>query len=179
MHIIIIFNEAPEDHNSLRKHIQEFLHAFHPKDQVWKEKLQSWPVTSKVGLIMYSENNLEVKLLLKNICLVIKQEKYFDIEVAIQSEVVFLTNKYRKELYASYGRHNKEKRIYHNHRKVFKVYCAPKFSNNLATHLLSTFSSDHELKYLTAGTQQLLSQTPEHALHNSPTEPSQIIWHIK
>ena len=109
---------------------------------------------------MYSENNLEVKLLLKHICLVIKQEKYFYIEVVIQSEVVFLTNKNRKELYASYGRHNKEKRIYQNHRKVFTVYCAPKFSNNLATHLLSTFSSDQELKYLTAGTQQLFVPDP-------------------
>ena len=96
MHTRLIFNGAPEDHNSLRRHIQEYLQEFHPKAQVWKATLQTCLEPSKVGFIMYSENTLQMKLLVKNVLLVIKQEKDFYIEVAIQSEAAFLTNEGRK-----------------------------------------------------------------------------------
>ena len=39
---------------------------------------------------MYSANTLQVNLLVKNVLSVINQEKDLDIEVAIQSEVLFL-----------------------------------------------------------------------------------------
>ena len=55
---------------------------------------------------MYSANTLQVNLLVKNVLLVIKQYKDLDIEFKIQSEVAFLTNKDRNELYASYDRHD-------------------------------------------------------------------------
>ena len=42
---------------------------------------------------MYSANILQVNLLVKNVLSVIKQEKDLGIEVAIQSEVAFLTKK--------------------------------------------------------------------------------------
>ena len=45
---------------------------------------------------MYSANTLQVNLLVKNVLSVINQEKDLDIEVAIQSEVLFLKNEYRK-----------------------------------------------------------------------------------
>ena len=54
---------------------------------------------------MYSTITLYVNLLVKNILIVTKQEKYLDIEVATQSEIAFLTNKDRKEFYASNDRH--------------------------------------------------------------------------
>ena len=96
MHIRLILSGALEDHNSLRINIQESLQAFHPKNQVWKAKLQTFPEPSKVGLIMYSANTLQVNLLVNNVLSVIKQEKDLDIEVAIQSEVAFLTKRRQK-----------------------------------------------------------------------------------
>ena len=41
------------------------------------------------------------------------------------------------------------------------MYCAPRFRNILAIHLLSVFYSDPELKYLTSGIQQLFFPAPE------------------
>ena len=41
---------------------------------------------------MYSANTLQVNLLVKNVILVINNEKYLDIEVVIKSEVAFITN---------------------------------------------------------------------------------------
>ena len=103
---------------------------------------------------MYSANTLQVNFLIKNVISFIKQEEYIDIEVTTQSEVAFTINEYRKEFYASYDKHDKEKRISHNHSKVPTVYCASKFRNILDIHLLIAFSSDHELKYITSGIQQ-------------------------
>ena len=59
--------------------------------------------------IIYSVNTFQVKLLVKNVLSVIKQEKDLDIEVTIQSEVAFLTNEDMKEFYASYKRHDKNR----------------------------------------------------------------------
>ena len=84
MHIRLILSRALEDHNSPRRNIQESLQAFHPKNQVWKAKLQTFPEPSKVGFIVYSANTIQVNLLVKNVLSVIKQDKYIYIEVAIQ-----------------------------------------------------------------------------------------------
>ena len=62
-----------------------------------------------MGFIIYSVNTFQVKLLVKNVLSVIKQEKDLDIEVTIQSEVAFLTNEDMKEFYASYKRHDKNR----------------------------------------------------------------------
>ena len=109
---------------------------------------------------MYSANTLQVNFLIKNVISFIKQEEYIDIEVTTQSEVAFTINEYRKEFYASYDKHDKEKRIFHNHSKVPTVYCASKFRNILDIHLLIAFSSDTKLKYITAGTQQCFVPDP-------------------
>ena len=95
MHIRLIFNRSPEDHNLLRRHIKKSLQAFHPNSQVRKAKLQTCPENPKVGFIMYSDNTLQVNLLVNNVLSVIKKEKDLDIEVAIQPELAFLTNKER------------------------------------------------------------------------------------
>ena len=96
MPIRLVFNGSPEDPNTFRRHIQESLKAFNPKSQVRKAKLQTCPDPSKVGFIMYSANNLQVNLLVRDVLSVIKKEKNLDIEVAIQSELDFLTNEDRK-----------------------------------------------------------------------------------
>ena len=49
-----------------------------------------------MGFTIYINNNFQVNLLVKNVISVIKQDKDLDIEVAIQSEVDFLTNEDRK-----------------------------------------------------------------------------------
>ena len=107
-----------------------------------------------MSFIVYSANTLQVMLLFNNLLSMMKHKKYLDIEVIIQLEVAFLTNEDRKDLYASYNIYNEEQQISHNHRKVLTVYCAPKFRNTPEIHLLRTFSSDPELKYLTSGIQQ-------------------------
>ena len=117
---------------------------------------------------MYSTKTLQVKLLVENVPSVIKQEKDIDIEFAIQSEVAFLTNKDRKELYSSYDRYDEEQKITHNHRKVTTVYCAPKFRKILAIHLLSAFSSDPEPKYITTETQQRFVPSPVECIAYQP-----------
>ena len=50
---------------------------------------------------MYSANTPQVNLVVNNVLSVIKQEKDLDIEVAIQSEVAFLTNEDRNDFYTS------------------------------------------------------------------------------
>ena len=52
-----------------------------------------------MGFTIYINNNFQVNLLVKNVISVIKQDKDLDIEVAIQSEVDFLTNEDRKQFY--------------------------------------------------------------------------------
>ena len=93
---------------------------------------------------MYSANTSQVNLLVKKVLSVIKHKKYLYIKVAIQTEVAFITNKDRKDFYASYNRHDEEQQISHNHRKVPTVYCAPKFRNTLAIHLLSALYSGYQ-----------------------------------
>ena len=100
---------------------------------------------------MYSANTPQVNLVVNNVLSVIKQEKDLDIEVAIQSEVAFLTNEDRNDFYTSQYMYDEEQIIAHNHRKFPTVYCAPKFRNILAIHILSALSFDPELKSLTSG----------------------------
>ena len=50
-----------------------------------EKKLQKCTYPSKVGFIMYIDNNLQLNLLVKNVLTLIKQEKGLDIEVETQS----------------------------------------------------------------------------------------------
>ena len=98
--------------------------------------------------------------LVKNVLSGIKQEEYIEKEVAIKSEATFLTNEDRKELYASYDGLDVEQRVPHTHRKAPIAYCAPIFRNILDIHLISTLSSDPELKYITSGAQKRFYPAP-------------------
>ena len=109
---------------------------------------------------MYRTNNLQVNLLVNNVLSVNEQEKGHNIEVAIQPKVAFLTNRYRKVFYKYYGIHDEYQRTPHNHRKFLTVYCAPRFQNIMAIHILSAFSSDLDPKYFTLGTQQRFAPAP-------------------
>ena len=76
---------------------------------------------------MYSNNTLQLNILVNYVLLFIEQEKVHNIEAAIQLVVASLTNEYRKLFYISYSRHDEDRRIPHNHRKVPTVYCDPRF----------------------------------------------------
>ena len=96
VNIQLLFNIPPEDTNISRRKLQENTKAFQSKDKVWRSKLQSCPDTSKVGFIIYSEHKTHVKEHFNNIIKVTKQENSHKMDIAIQSEADFQTEKYRK-----------------------------------------------------------------------------------
>ena len=77
-------------------------------------------------------------------------------------------NEYGNIFYKSYCKHNKYKITAHNHSNVPKVYYAPIFYNILSIHLLSAFSSDSDLKYLTSGIQQPFVPVPGSCIFYQP-----------
>ena len=89
---------------------------------------------------MYSAHTLQVHHLIKNLVTDIERENEKTIKTAIQSKVAFKNEEYRKSFYKSCNENDEYQRIYHNHRKVTTIYCAPKYRNLLSIHLLSTFS---------------------------------------
>ena len=87
MYIRLLFKGSSEDPNTFRRHIQEYLKALNPKNQVRKAKIQICPDPSNVGFIMHIANTIQVNLLVKKVISVIKQEKDLDIKMSTQPGV--------------------------------------------------------------------------------------------
>ena len=102
---------------------------------------------------MYCANNIQSANLISNFIEVIEKEKGFKIEISVHQEADFQMDPERKLFYKNYNRSDEEEHISLNHRKVPTIYCASKYRNTLAVHLLSSLSSDTDSKYPTSGCQ--------------------------
>ena len=142
-----------------RRHFQDHIKVFHPKAQVWKSNLQTFPEPSKVGFIIYSAHMLQVHHLTKNVLKATERENK-KTETAIQSEVDFQNEEDRKGFYKSYNGYDESQQIAPNHKKVPTIYRAPKYRNLLPIHLLRAFPPDPDIKYPTTGTQKRFVPDP-------------------
>ena len=117
---------------------------------------------------MYIAHTLQLQNLIKNAVKSIETENRYTIETSIRSKLAFQNEEDRRTFYRIYDRNDESQRIAHNIRKVTTIYCAPKYRNLLAIHLLSTFSLDLDTKYLIEGTHQRFSLSPGYFLVYQP-----------
>ena len=117
---------------------------------------------------MCSANNIQMVNLITNTLEVIEKENVYNLEIDVQSEAAFQTEIERKLFYKNHKRHDEEECSSLNHRKVPTIYCAPKYHNILAVHLLSNISSDPDSKYPTVGCQQRFVPAPGSCLVYKP-----------
>ena len=108
--------------------------------------------------------------MIENVQTVVGKEKNCKIEIAVQLEAAFQIDTERKLFYTKHNRQDEEERIPFNHRNVYTIYCAPKYWNILAVHLLSTLSSDPDAKYLTTRCQQIFVPAPGSCISFEPKQ---------
>ena len=94
-----LFNRLAEYINTFRRIFQESIQTYSPKDQFWEAKLQSCPEPVNSGFIMYRTHSLQVKDIIHNVIKIIEKEQGQEMEITIQSEAAFQTDKESRILY--------------------------------------------------------------------------------
>ena len=98
-----MLNVKREDVKIFRSHLKENIMVFHPKDQVWKYKLQYFPEQYKVGYVMYCSNNIQMVYLTTKNIEVIEKENGYNIEIYVHLKEAFKMDADINLLYKNYN----------------------------------------------------------------------------